>query len=216
MPKPTFFNLPSEKRQRLTDLAIEEFANNDYEIASITQLVAKAGIAKGSVYQYFENKQDWFLFVLGQAQTTMLSSFGKPPTTGDFFVVLRWQMSATIRAAIQHPREAKLIQRAFTNHLPFEATIQKNAKELRHQYLYNAIASAQAEGVLAQNLDPSICLFVIDAVLQGLGHFVHETLALDVGQLASLHNPALEQVFDEVLAVLKFGLQAQNQQAGKK
>ena len=58
MPKQTFFNLPEDKRENLINIAIEEFAENDYQTASISRIVANAGIAKGSFYQYFENKED--------------------------------------------------------------------------------------------------------------------------------------------------------------
>jgi AcrR family transcriptional regulator len=208
MPKATFENLPPTKRQRLIDLAMQEFASNDYETASITRIVAQAGIAKGSVYQYFENKQDWFLFLLEQAQNTLLSSLGQmpAPASSDFFVVLRWQMGATIQAALKHPTEAKLIQRAFTSHLPFEATIQKNAKALRHTYLRHAIETAQESGVLTADINPSVCLFVIDTLLQNLGHYVQELFALDMEHPESLENKELEVVFDQILTILQSGM----------
>ena len=58
MPKITFFNLPDEKRQLILDIAIDEFAENDFANVSISRIVARAGIAKGSFYQYFEDKDD--------------------------------------------------------------------------------------------------------------------------------------------------------------
>lgn len=60
MPKRTFFNLPEEKRSRIIDCAVEEFYQNGYRQASITRIVEAAGIAKGSFYQYFEDKADLY------------------------------------------------------------------------------------------------------------------------------------------------------------
>ena len=48
MPKETFFNLPDEKRERITAVAIEEFGHNEYADVSISRIVAKAGIAIGA------------------------------------------------------------------------------------------------------------------------------------------------------------------------
>mgnify|MGYP001367152296 CR=1 FL=1 len=62
MPKSTFLNLRPEKRADFTDAALFEFALNDYQNASITNMVKVLGIAKGSVYQYFENKKDLYEF----------------------------------------------------------------------------------------------------------------------------------------------------------
>ena len=61
MPYETFFNLPEEKRQTIFDILLEEFAENDYNSVSISRIVNRAGIAKGSFYQYFEDKKDLFL-----------------------------------------------------------------------------------------------------------------------------------------------------------
>jgi hypothetical protein len=54
----TFSNLPEEKRQRILRIAIDEFADNDYDSASVSRIVARAGIAKGSFYQCFVDKDD--------------------------------------------------------------------------------------------------------------------------------------------------------------
>jgi AcrR family transcriptional regulator len=64
MPKDTFFNLPADKRALIRDVAISEFARYSYDAASINRMVAEAGIAKGSFYQYFEDKRDLFLYLM--------------------------------------------------------------------------------------------------------------------------------------------------------
>ena len=61
MPKETFFNLPEVKRGAILDAALEEFAAYPYDQASVNRIVARAGIPKGSFYQYFENKKDLYL-----------------------------------------------------------------------------------------------------------------------------------------------------------
>lgn len=64
MPKDTFFNLPDEKRQFITDCAVDEFAEHGFERASVNRIVAAAGIAKGSFYQYFCDKYDVYQYIL--------------------------------------------------------------------------------------------------------------------------------------------------------
>ncbi len=55
-PRATFQNLPEEKRRRIVDLAVEEFSEHPYRQASLSRIVTRAGIAKGSIYQYFDDK----------------------------------------------------------------------------------------------------------------------------------------------------------------
>ncbi|MBB6481403.1 TetR/AcrR family transcriptional regulator [Spirochaeta isovalerica] len=64
MPKETFRKLSAQKRQRVFDAAISEFCRVPLEDVSIKNIVEKAGIARGSFYQYFWGKEDLFLYLL--------------------------------------------------------------------------------------------------------------------------------------------------------
>ena len=68
MPKSTFFKLPELKKQQLLKAAYQEFSLKNLESASITLLVKKLGIAKGSIYQYFDDKEDMYLYLLKYAE----------------------------------------------------------------------------------------------------------------------------------------------------
>lgn len=67
MPKKTFFNLKPEKKKEVTDAFLREFSVNTFDEASITSVVKQLGIAKGSVYQYFEDKRDLFFYLVGES-----------------------------------------------------------------------------------------------------------------------------------------------------
>jgi len=69
MPKQTFFNLPGEKQKRILNVAVKEFSEQGYKGANISRMVLEAGIAKGSFYQYFEDKDDLYLYIV----TTMIA-----------------------------------------------------------------------------------------------------------------------------------------------
>ncbi|AXI10853.1 TetR/AcrR family transcriptional regulator [Oceanobacillus zhaokaii] len=66
MPKQTFFNLPESKRHNLIAAAEKEFARAPLSEASIANIVKEACIARGSFYQYFEDKEDAYFFLLNQ------------------------------------------------------------------------------------------------------------------------------------------------------
>jgi AcrR family transcriptional regulator len=48
------------KRDRILESAFEVFMENGYQYAKIEQIARKAGIGKGTVYEYFSGKQDIF------------------------------------------------------------------------------------------------------------------------------------------------------------
>lgn len=64
MPKQTFFNLPEQKRAKLLEAAEIEFTRVPFFEASIANIVKTAGISRGSFYQYFQDKDDLYFYLL--------------------------------------------------------------------------------------------------------------------------------------------------------
>lgn len=64
MPKQTFYKLPEDKRQTLIHAAEKEFSRVPLFEASISNIVKSAEIPRGSFYQYFEDKDDAFFYLL--------------------------------------------------------------------------------------------------------------------------------------------------------
>lgn len=54
-----------EKRDRIINAAIEEFASFPYEKASTNNIVKKAGISKGLLFHYFDSKQSLYDQLIG-------------------------------------------------------------------------------------------------------------------------------------------------------
>jgi AcrR family transcriptional regulator len=75
VPKQTFFNLPKEKKESLIQAAMKEFSRVPLSDASITNIINEAGIPRGSFYQYFEDKEDLFYFLLEEYSTTLNQRF---------------------------------------------------------------------------------------------------------------------------------------------
>lgn len=64
MPKQTFFNLTKEKQGSLINAAKKEFSRVPLHEASISNIIKDASIPRGSFYQYFEDLEDLFFFLL--------------------------------------------------------------------------------------------------------------------------------------------------------
>ncbi len=108
MPKDTFFNLPEEKRARIIDAAIDEFAAYPFHQARITVIADRSGIAKGSFYQYFEDKKDLFKYLMELMVEKKLSYINHDMVEGrekyGFFQLLRKVYLSGIRFAKDNPR----------------------------------------------------------------------------------------------------------------
>ncbi|MCI1987232.1 MAG: TetR family transcriptional regulator [Lactobacillus sp.] len=90
MPKPTFFRLPDEKRERLIKAAYAEFTRAPFAEASISNIIKDAGIPRGSFYQYFEDKSDVFFYLLDQMRESTQAWMKKTIDThhGDLYAAL--------------------------------------------------------------------------------------------------------------------------------
>lgn len=64
MPSKTFLNLDSNKQHKLLEVAMHEFSTVPYTEVSINQMIASAGISRGSFYMYFTDKDDLFGYLL--------------------------------------------------------------------------------------------------------------------------------------------------------
>lgn len=64
MPKQTYFNLPEDKQDRIFQAGLLEFSYHNRHDASVNTIVNIANISKGSFYQYFEDKDEFYWFVL--------------------------------------------------------------------------------------------------------------------------------------------------------
>lgn len=105
MPKPTFYKLPQEKQERILAAAKREFTHARYEDASINQIIREAGIPRGSFYQYFEDKQDIFLYFLKDYRREILLSFSQRlrSLSGNFFATVDMFIADFIEEAYQKP-----------------------------------------------------------------------------------------------------------------
>jgi TetR/AcrR family transcriptional regulator len=66
MPTSTFYNLEETKRKQIFDACVEEFSQHTFSEASINQIIKAANISRGSFYQYFSDKEDCYMYLLGE------------------------------------------------------------------------------------------------------------------------------------------------------
>ncbi len=52
-----------ERRQSIIQAAIEVFSKNNFPNSTISEIAQKANVAEGTIYQYFENKEDLFFSI---------------------------------------------------------------------------------------------------------------------------------------------------------
>lgn len=77
MPKDTFLNLTLEKQEKIMRAAINEFLKHGFEKGNVADIAKNAEVAKGSIYQYFENKKELFLYSVRWSIELFTNKYGK-------------------------------------------------------------------------------------------------------------------------------------------
>jgi len=203
LPKQTFFNLPEDKKERILDSAIDEFAKNYYHKASITRIVNNAGIAKGSFYQYFEDKKDLFKYLIekiGEKKIQYLFPIMENIDKLDFFEVVREMYVTAIEFAVENPKLQK-IGDSFTK---------DNDIELKQEILGDAVPKSDEvfialinKGIEKGDIDRDIDVPLTANIITNLSivinnYFIKETKESDYMQIMPL--------VDKMLYILKNGI----------
>jgi AcrR family transcriptional regulator len=220
MPRPTFFNLPEDKRARIVELAIDEFAMHPYAEASLSRIVARAGIAKGSVYQYFEDKLDLYRWLLIEEVGRRKLAYAAPPAgapPGDLFARLEAQCLAGLAFLRGDPRLARLASRVLDPAAdPALQALHEEARRAGRANLAEELRSAQRRGELRPDIDVDLIAIALSALLgQALVDAVLDELGTDLMTLLrephraqALEEGALRRIVQQLLDLIERGLRA--------
>ncbi|MGI6567636.1 MAG: TetR/AcrR family transcriptional regulator [Firmicutes bacterium] len=205
MPKDTFFNLPEDKRQRIIDAAIDEFAQRSFHDARITAIVDTAGIAKGSFYQYFKDKKDLFKYIIGLIAEKKIEYVNEDMMRHmqdySFFQLLRELYLSAFRFAKENQRLLSIgIQLLSSPDLYYEIIGEHRNTSIEFY------ARLLEKGMAAGELDPSIDVAVAARILAGLSYsmvdLIYEDGKLDFDDMA---------IVDQMLYVVENGIKRQPQ-----
>ncbi|ULT56985.1 TetR/AcrR family transcriptional regulator [Neobacillus drentensis] len=128
-----FFNLETEKQDRILNAAIKEFAQKGYDKASTNEIVKEADISKGLIFHYFKNKKQLFLFLFDHCIQIITDDFYKKVdlTEADFFKRIRKAVAIKMDLLAKYPDIFKLIEEAYMDDADdIRTEIEKKVKAL--------------------------------------------------------------------------------------
>ncbi len=216
MPKDTFFNLPEDKRMRILDASIAEFAAHPYEVASISNIVRQAKIAKSSYYRYFEDKQDLYRYLIQlctEERLALLKTLPTPDPASDLFGYLRWLLLSAVYFEIQRPRLAKITYRAFVEEIPFPDMTEELRRRGTTQFFKQLLAQGILHGSVSTMVDPDMAAFVLEAVYYRVGKYILErveTTNRKLNENTILEDETVQQLLDNLMDILMAGMQGQS------
>jgi AcrR family transcriptional regulator len=111
VPRPRFHKLPPDRQQAILRAAFDEFAARGFNAASLNRIIDSAGISKGSMYYYFDGKEELYAHVARRELGRLFESAGPFPvpaardpdafwsTLGDYYLGIMTALAASPKLA---------------------------------------------------------------------------------------------------------------------
>lgn len=177
MPTQTFANLAEEKRKKIIESAINEFSSRPYESASLSKIVEEAGISKGSMYQYFEDKKDLYLHLIdvaGQIKLRYMEGIVDP--ADDLFTMLEKIIIASSKFNLENPRLAQVVANMLSgNNDPFPDETFAHLRKAGQSWVKQLIEKSQREGHVRTDLDLDLLAYLINRMTIDFGIYLLES-----------------------------------------
>ncbi len=209
MPKPTFLNLPEEKRRAVTEAAADEFARYGFKAASINRIVANSGISKGSFYQYFEDKLDVFKHLMDAltAEKTDFFKSRRPPSPNlDTFEYFRWLIKTGMEFNTAYPRVAQAVSRVLLTDGMYYGEEFAEYRKMSSEALAAMARQAMQRGEMDPSVDLELALMVMETWLNVITAYVLKEGAKRKDVLRWYRSPKTQEMIDKMLYVMEYGL----------
>lgn len=166
----TFEKLPEDRKKKIIDICVEEFAENGYENSSTNTIIKKAGISKGILFHYFGSKKNLFLYILDYVIYYYLSEFYAINTkpAEDVFDRLLERAKINMQMAFDKPLLYKFMMVAFLN-IPddLKNDLQERTIKLASEHIPIAFKDIDL-AKFRKGVDPNKAIEVILLCLDGL------------------------------------------------
>lgn len=163
MPKKTFFNLKNEKKNKIIEVSIDEFAKYAYTDVSINQIIKKSKIPRGSFYQYFNDKEDLYLFIIkliNNEKLKLINEVTEKNEKRNFQNECAKIFEVSIGMAIKYPKYNKIFNNMDLDISKFIGKL-KESDESTKRILTRLIKEEQESGKIKKNINPTIISNVI-------------------------------------------------------
>jgi len=156
----------TSKRERILRAAIDVFAQNGYFNAKVSEIAKSAGVADGTIYLYFDGKEDLLITIFREHTRNFLQS-------------LELQLASVsrpedrVRTAIRHHLEtlgrdrslAVVSQVELRHSLKFMSLFSQEEVAEYLNLLRKMVEHGQGEGVFRRNLHPQLVAKAIFGIL---------------------------------------------------
>ncbi len=209
MPKKTFTRLDDDKKERVIRAAIEEFQTSGFEKAKIEVIAQNADVAKGSIYQYFEDKKELFLYSVTWAVEYFMILIDRQTPLKDMDVYEYFLSGCRERLEMiqKEPLLASFsIDITLGKYGSLAEEISKELTRVSEEYELKLIANGKKRGTIRDDVDDKTLLMFYQGVTE---KFIAEVLSIAKDFKYELKEDMLygmESLMKSMVSLLKQGM----------
>lgn len=166
MPTVTWARVDPARRTAIIEAAEAEFGAHGFSSGSLNVIARRAGVAKGSLFQYFADKRDLFSFIADigsqRVRVYMEDLIHNLDPDRPFFEFLTELLDGWVAYYAEHPRE-RALHAAATLEVDTDARISVRSVIHRHylEVLRPLVHTAQVRGDLRADADTDVLLSLL-------------------------------------------------------
>jgi len=200
MVRPRFTKLPAPQQQAIVQAALDEFAARGFHDASLNRVIDAAGISKGSMYYYFDGKEDLYAYVAQLGLAGLFEQVGPLPDLGvgdadTFWSVLGNYYLGLTRALLASPQLAAMLRGwAAAAKSPASQKPQAELEQSSLPWIAQVLATGQRVGAVRDDVPATLLI----AVAMGMGE------AMDVWLMSQeVDDDALPELIGSLMSMIR-------------
>lgn len=168
--KEAFERATDERKEKILEVGIKEFASKGYEKANINIIAKKAGISIGLMYKYFSTKEDLFITCIQRGMSILDDAVDEILQSDDKLIVKAEKLIRTTCQLSQRDANYVKLYNEITSERDSEKAIEfaKAIEGETSKKYVKCITDALAKGDVRQDMDPRLFAFFLDNLLTSL------------------------------------------------
>lgn len=167
-------NLPAVQQAAIRDAALAEFAAHGFRDASLNRIIQAAGISKGSMYYYFDDKEELYSHVMREQFDALIERSGPFPVPDEphpeaFWTAIEGYYLRLMRSLTGSPALAALLRDWLAvPAAPALRAQQHDAEEALLPWLIQVIQAGQDVGAVRTDLPMELLLSLVTRMGQAM------------------------------------------------
>lgn len=165
-PKATFDKIAPEKKERLLREAARLFAERGLMQTDMAEVAARAGVAKGSLYNYFASKEDLYEHVCRDGlERSRQAVYGGLDRDWDIYLQVEHIFRRGLEFARSHPEYVALYLNLSSAGMDrFADKLSREVERFTADHLKGLIRRGMDQGIVRPDLDVNLAAFLINSL----------------------------------------------------